>query len=889
MIETVSTHNNGTTSYTTKRRMEYDHGSRLKRVYHKFSTEPEILLVENEYNELGQLVTKKQHSRNSGSTFAQLTDYRYNIRGWLEKVNDPDAPEVNDLFSMQLNYNIPTANGGAAQFNGNISEIRWSSAGMDKQSYGYNYDAMNRLKVVNYFNAIKPLENGRYNEKLIGPGNTSGYDLNGNILYLSRSGKRAATPQGIFDDLTYKYVGNQLKIVNDAIADHANEEGFKELTEKTFNVNNTDAQNEYAYDKNGNMTKDDNKGITAITYNHLNLPQQVNKGTTNYVVYTYDATGRKLKQQVFGSTPKTTEYLGEFIYENNALQYILHEDGRIVADNSPGAPRPWEYQYHLKDHLGNVRVGFSEKTTTTVNSATLENATQTTEQATFRKYGNRSALSIFNKTPGGTYSQVLNGGNNNQIGLAKSFAVNPGDVFDLEVYGKYEQPTATGNNLNTLFSALVSAFTLNPTGGTGIDGQQAYNAINGLYGGGPAITTGEWEDDNAPKAYLNYILFDQNFALLDMGWDQIGVSAKQVGVSPVVAHDLMSLHVKVKQQGYLYIFLSNENPTMSNVYFDDFVIKRSTAIEQVANYYAFGLAQNSNGFEREGGIKNPLLYNGKELQDELNLGWLDYGARMYMPDLGRWALIDPMSEFYSAWSPYNYVLNNPIRLIDPNGMAVVETDSSFVFTGDDILPIWNHITRPKTHTIKEGDTYYGLAKRTYKGAFSVDDLKEWNPNVDFTKLKNGQVINLASEEDRKLDALVRYVAKQIEAEGIDSNDPLVLQVIWQSFDGKVNPNDIQIDEGGNLQGIGIIGELSGPVAQKEAGKWLGKKMTTAGASAVATKLVVGGAKTAVGTVFSLIFMLLDPNDAGKGSSLTEQREAKASYISKTLDTYLGLN
>ncbi|MCC6836850.1 MAG: fibronectin type III domain-containing protein, partial [Cytophagales bacterium] len=664
ILETVSTHNNGTTSYTTKRRMEYDHAGRLKKVFHKFSTEPEILLVENEYNELGQLVTKKQHSRNSGSTFAQHTDYRYNIRGWLEKVNDPDAPEANDLFSMQLNYNTPTANGGAAQYNGNISEMRWSSAGMDKQSYGYNYDAMNRLKEANYFNAIKPAQNGRFNE-VIKDGANSGYDLNGNIKKLQRYGQLTAITYGLMDNLSYTYTGtgNQVTRIDDAVATQTHEDGFKELIE---------AANEYAYDKNGNMTKDDNKGITAITYNYLNLPQQVNKGATDYVVYTYDATGRKLKQQVYGSTPKTTEYLNEFIYENNTLQYILHEEGRIVADNSPGAPRPWEYQYHLKDHLGNVRVGFSEKTTTTTNSATLENATQTTEQATFRNYGNRSALSIFNKTPGGTYSQVLNGGNNNQIGLAKSFEVNPGDVFDLEVYGKYEQPTATGNNLNTLFTALASAFTLNPSGGTGLEGQQAYNAFNGLFGGGPAITTGEWEDDNAPKAYLNYILFNESFVLVDMGWDQIGYSAKQVGVTPVVAHDYMSLHVKVKQKGYLYIYLSNENPTFCNVYFDDLKIKRSTAIEQVANYYPFGLAQNSNGFERQGGIKNPLLYNGKELQDELNLGWYDYIARQYDPAIGRFLAVDPAADLVRRWSPYSYAADNPIRFIDPDGMLFTD-------------------------------------------------------------------------------------------------------------------------------------------------------------------------------------------------------------------------
>ncbi|GEJ45537.1 hypothetical protein CRS_21450 [Chryseobacterium sp. ON_d1] len=86
------------------------------------------------------------------------------------------------------------------------------------------------------------------------------------------------------------------------------------------------------------------------------------------------------------------------------------------------------------------------------------------------------------------------------------------------------------------------------------------------------------------------------------------------------------------------------------------------------NYYPFGLKHlgyNTIGF-------NPSYnyqYNGKELQKET--GWNDYGARMYMSDIGRWGVIDPLAETSRRFSPYAYALNNPVSFIDPDGRKAV--------------------------------------------------------------------------------------------------------------------------------------------------------------------------------------------------------------------------
>ena len=75
---------------------------------------------------------------------------------------------------------------------------------------------------------------------------------------------------------------------------------------------------------------------------------------------------------------------------------------------------------------------------------------------------------------------------------------------------------------------------------------------------------------------------------------------------------------------------------------------------------------------------NKYLYNGKELQSSLDLGWYDYGARFYDPTIGRFTTIDPKTEKYNSWTPYLYAADNPIKFIDKNGEG----------PGDDLLRLF---------------------------------------------------------------------------------------------------------------------------------------------------------------------------------------------------------
>jgi RHS repeat-associated protein len=121
-----------------------------------------------------------------------------------------------------------------------------------------------------------------------------------------------------------------------------------------FFRNDPEHTTEYFYDNNGNLTRDLNKGITNITYNHLNLPYKIEFENNRRIYYIYDANGTKLRKYFYEDNHlmSTTDYSGMFIYSDDHLDNILTSEGRLKFDNHDSL---FYAEYFIKDHLGNVR------------------------------------------------------------------------------------------------------------------------------------------------------------------------------------------------------------------------------------------------------------------------------------------------------------------------------------------------------------------------------------------------------------------------------------------------------------------------------------------------------------------------------------------------------
>ena len=335
----------------------------------------------------------------------------------------PIITDEQDLFALDLDFNTTLSGSGIpASQNGNITALKWwhRNSGQYNQSYTYRYDFLNRVTEAKHGEIIQGVHTlkNQYNEKLgYDPrGNITKLDRSGMVQRQDIDGN-CYKPMTI-DSLTYVYESGANKLVQ--VIDNApcmdtitlpavidrdiNYSAGKLILIKSTDVlcnvnmnltagteiriidtlhipnscgtpalvvayqgpcpqdkytegfNQQSTAGQYTYDTGGNMSYDPNKKLT-FHYNHLNLPYRIVGTENDELQMLYDANGTLLQRKYVKNNVDISkiDYLRGKELKNGLMDAVYFSDGRILKDGTS-----WKYEYNIKDHLGNIRVTFSD-------------------------------------------------------------------------------------------------------------------------------------------------------------------------------------------------------------------------------------------------------------------------------------------------------------------------------------------------------------------------------------------------------------------------------------------------------------------------------------------------------------------------------------------------
>lgn len=324
-----------------------------------------------------------------------------------------------DLFALAIDYNSTLVGSGVpANQNGNITALKWWHRNNYNQAYSYTYDHLNRVKEARQGEIIQGVHTLRhqYNEKFeYDPrGNITKLDRKGmvqrtdlnelcyqpltidSLAYAYQDGTNKliqvidkapcadtiTLPAEIDRDIHYA-AGQLIRVLDSDVLcgvdmkltagvriniidtlklpvycgtpayvhayqgpcpDDKYTEGFSQQS-----INGL-----YLYDAAGNLTFDPNKKLTFY-YNHHNLPYKITGAENDELQMWYGADGTLLQRKYIKNNVEInkTDYLRGKEYKSDILESVYHADGRAIKNGAS-----WKYEYHIKDHLGNIRVTF---------------------------------------------------------------------------------------------------------------------------------------------------------------------------------------------------------------------------------------------------------------------------------------------------------------------------------------------------------------------------------------------------------------------------------------------------------------------------------------------------------------------------------------------------
>ena len=296
-------------------------------------------------------------------------------------------------------------------------------------------------------------------------------------------------------------------------------------------------------------------------------------------------------------------------------------------------------------------------------------------------YPNNNGNPPYNNNPNSNVSATsqkiyaIGGDGEPKTGLSTVLRVMSGD--DVSIFAKSFMSQADANDagngypITDFFTNFILGLTgVGPVAASG-HGNEAFQFLNNTTTdpGGLLdwVNTKVPQPANAPKAYLNWILFDEHFHVVAScsGFDPIGVGY-------VKSHNITV--PTITKNGYLYVYGSNETDAYHKVYFDNLqVIHTKGPLVEETHYYPFGLTMAGISSKAAGSLEEKKKFQGQEFahnefSDGAGLEMYEFKYRMDDPQIGRFWQIDPLSDKYVYNSTYAFSENHVISHVELEGL-----------------------------------------------------------------------------------------------------------------------------------------------------------------------------------------------------------------------------
>ena len=455
-------------------------------------------------------------------------------------------------------------------------------------------------------------------------------------------------------------------------ADQSRVKGLKTY-EKVYNTDNTTyAERRFYYDSKARL-------IQTVERNHL--------GYTSRYSYEYDFMGNMLtaheSHQVNSSTTHMVLKRNTYDHRNRLLT--------TTTTLNIGTPATVTYAYN---ELGQIQTKKLGSASTIANQYNIQGWLTSQSSPKF-------SLEL------DYFSAGRRDGNITKLSWGQGSATDQYYTLNYDKFGRM----ATGGHSLSKFNETIGSYDLNgnirsltrtANGSTSDNFTYTYNGnrltnLSGITGTYTYDDSGNLTND--PRKSLNFT------------WNSLNLLQEVKSGSTVKAKYLYSYDgTKVKVQdagnanGYDYLgsltLVKNNNTLTPEYHFGEGIIKgnevmyfekdhlgstravlnTSGTVLEKNDYYPFGLRHANSSYALT--ASNRYKFNGKEDQTTGSLNLLDYGARMYDGQIGRWFSIDQLAEKYYSTSPYVYCANNPVRNIDPTGMDWYQTKNGTIHWTD---------------------------------------------------------------------------------------------------------------------------------------------------------------------------------------------------------------